>query len=382
MADVQQRAEGGPLAHVAAQQAVAVELLIGRPQVLEAEPHRARDVRVVRQAVVGEAQVRGLGRLADAGGLLARARAARARGRRRGPAELGHDDRLGAVAMCLHHGVHLAEAEEAVLPDPAVGPAVVRVGRGDAAGGVGVDGDRVERAARAVGVEALEVLIVVADERPGVHLRGRVGRLDRGVGGLEQRCVGVVAGLRAVPELGAVGLVPDLPAGDAAAVVHREHAQEPGVAGRVGRRREAIRAAGPRRRSEHDDHDLDAGRRCRGGQLVQAGDRPRGPRAGGDRLDLVPADEGPHHLRARELGLRDRLRGRQSVDVQAHLGALRGRRERHGAEHREGEQGDGAAASVHVEVVGRCGAGRKGGSPDVRCGDRQEVPGPARRFRA
>ena len=92
--------------------------------------------------------------------------------------------------MGFHRRVDLAEAEEAELPDATV-LAVVDVRRGDVAGRVGVDRDGVEGATRAGRVELLEIRVVVAGQRAGVHLRAAVGGLD---GAVEARSIAPYSG--------------------------------------------------------------------------------------------------------------------------------------------------------------------------------------------
>ena len=162
----------GLLRVVGAQQAVAVELVVGGREVLQVEPHRDLDVGVAREAVVGLLEVGGLVGLADAGWLLARPRAARAGLVRRGPAQLGHPDRRVAVAVGGHDAVDGLVAEERVLADLAA-LAVEEVGAAVEARGVGVDADGVERALGAVVVEPVDPVVVVAGRRAGDDLRRR-----------------------------------------------------------------------------------------------------------------------------------------------------------------------------------------------------------------
>ena len=284
--------------------------------VLQPEPEGDADERVGREAAVRGAQEARLPARLDTPsgfvpGLLADGARALAR-RLRAPAHLGHPDRLGRVAVVGHHRVDLAVGRERVAADAPALVAVEASGSVGQARGVGVHADRVERAPGAVGVEGREEVHVVADHPAGHHDVGRLGRLDRRVGRAQQRRVGRRVGA-AQPELGAVGLVPQLPRVDAR---HRagDPAHEAAERRRVRRRRDPAAAArGPRGRAMDDDEHLDPARLERRDAPVHALDQmlvelPR------RRLHVLP--ERPHahpvgaeraRRRGQRLGVAERL---------------------------------------------------------------------------
>jgi hypothetical protein len=156
-----------------------------------------------------------------------------------------------------HHRVDLAVGGERVAADAAALVAVVGVRSAGQARGVGVHADRIEVAARAVGVELREEVHVVTDHPAADHDVARLDRLDRRIGRTEQRRVG--RGVRAAgPELAAVGLVPQLPRVRARHAL-RDLTHERAERGGVRRRRDAAATARRPGRGAVDDHEhLDA----------------------------------------------------------------------------------------------------------------------------
>src|SRR6266508_3978276 len=159
-----------------------------------------------------------------------------------------------------------------------VGDALVRVGRDD-----------VERVPAAEGVDLADPAVVVGGGSAEDDLRCGVAGLEAGVGGAEERDVLLHGSL---PEgLARVGLVPDLPGGDAAVPVARGPAGEVGVVLGI-RRRHLVRLAPvrPGGGQPEGDEDVEAARPGLVDAVVDHADVPGVARALDAVLDPVPGD--------------------------------------------------------------------------------------------